>query len=254
MARYERPQRKNPHRLTVRQHVFPYRSIARFADADGTVCLSDMKRASLRRAKPGDDAFCARRAWSERAEAGFMKEIEDAFQSLADDILAGSVTGIDAEAAVTVGRFYALWYMRARHRDPPVQDVKLHGIVGGSGLSKDQEELLEKRGMTFARADGTMPARHINGIQLQLKVHRYADRIREAAPWGIVHAQEGEFVVPDMPSHTVLPVAPTVCLVSPGPPAPGGLLVRDNVAEINRALAVAARDYLFARSLSNCPF
>ncbi len=86
--KFEKPQKGNPHRLPVKQHVLPRDSIARFADGTGMVCLFDKVRNKARQAKSDDDIFCAKRVWDRRAEFGYMKGIEDAFQGLASEIVA----------------------------------------------------------------------------------------------------------------------------------------------------------------------
>lgn len=250
MSRYVKPQKNNPHRLIVKQHVFPLKSIARFADAAGTVSLSDFSRKRSRRAKPSDDIFCAKRAWDERAEAGYMKEIEDAFQHLADSILNGSVEHVRGDDVRIVCNFFALWYMRARHRQLPMQEIQMHGVTGGC-LTVDQEEILEKKGYVFMREGGKMSARHINGIQLRMKLYQYSEQLQAKAQLGVIQTHEGEFVVPDTPSHFIVPLTPTVCLISP---SPNGTILRSNLADINQTLVIAAEEYLFARDLSKCPF
>jgi hypothetical protein len=117
MTKYEKPQKKNRRLLTVRQHVFPLASIARFADADGRVSLHDLVRGKERSAKPDDDIFCAKRAWDQRAEGGYMKKIEDEFQSLASQVIHGVVSEIGEAEKSVFNRFYALWCMRARRRN-----------------------------------------------------------------------------------------------------------------------------------------
>jgi hypothetical protein len=57
--KFEKPQKGNPHRLPVKQHVWPRDSIARFADGTSMVCLFDKVRNKARQAKPDDDIFCA---------------------------------------------------------------------------------------------------------------------------------------------------------------------------------------------------
>lgn len=250
MAKFDKPQKGNPHGLTVFQHVFPARSIARFADETGTVALNDVARKLLRRAKPGDDIFCARRAWDQKAEIGYMKDIEDAFQRLVDSILRGSVVRILGDDKMTVSQFFALWYMRARHRTLSTQAIQLIGVTEAP-LTQDQYEILEKKGVVAAREDGMLPTRHINAVQLQIKTAHYADQVNEIGKWGVIQAQDGEFLAPDTPSHTIIPLTPKVCLVAG---SRNGTITLDNVAKINRAFATTAEKYMFARELSQCPF
>ena len=119
-------------------------------------------------AKPDDDIFCARRAWDQRAERSYMKRIEDEFQILASTVIEGLLSEIGEAEKGVVDHFYALWHMRARHRTLPSQEIKLPGVTGGGGLTRDQEENLEINGYSFMRPDGKFVARQVNGIQLQM--------------------------------------------------------------------------------------
>ena len=249
MSKHEKPQKSNPNKLTIKQHVLPVMNIRRFANPSGRVSLHDVARGITRSAKPTDDIFCARRAWDQRAEVGYMKAIEDAFQGLVAPILEGTKIDIQDADAVTASNFYALWYMRSRRRELPDQEIQLQGISGGSGLTKNEEEVVESKGGIFARADGKMPARHINGIRLQMELYQYSDQIRADSQWGIIYAQEGEFLVPDMPHHNILPISPIMCLAI----GPTGMIDRNNVAEINRALVSTSQRYYFARDFAQCP-
>jgi hypothetical protein len=249
MAKYEKPQEKNRHLLTVRQHVFPSVSIARFAAADGRVWLQDLARSKARLAKPDDAIFCARRAWDQPAERG-MKKIEDAFQHVASQVIEGVLSEIGESEKGVVDRFYALWHMRARHRTLPSQDIKLDGVTGGGGLTRDQEENLEINGYSFMR-DGKFVARQVNGIQLQMRSRRYANELQRETRWGIIRAQSGEFVVPDVPARLIIPLTPHLCLISCGTTR---TILQSNVAEINRIVRAESQEYFFARDFASCPF
>jgi hypothetical protein len=251
MAKYEKPQKKNRHLLTVRQHVFPSASIARFAGTEGRVSLHNVARSQVRLAKPDDDIFCAMRAWDQRAERGYMKRIEDEFQILASKVIEGVLSEIGEAEKGVVDHFYALWHMRARHRTLPSQEIKLDGVTGGGGLTRDQEENLEINGYSFMRPDGKFVARQVNGIQLQMLSGRYADELQRETRWGIIRAQSGEFVVPDVPAHLIIPLTPHVCLISCGTT---GIILQSNVAEINRVIRAASKEYFFARDFASCPF
>src|SRR5438874_43104 len=72
-VRAERTRPKNPNGLTVTQHVFPSKSIERFADQRGRVSVQELHRAKVIRAKPNNAIFCARRAWDEGTETRYMK-------------------------------------------------------------------------------------------------------------------------------------------------------------------------------------
>jgi hypothetical protein len=247
--RHERTQRGNPHRLTIAQHVFPAASIERFCGPDGRVYVHDLLRNKVRRAGPRDDIFCAKRAWDHGSETGFMRRIEDAFQDLADRVVDRQVSTIGEADKRIVNEFFALWYMRSRGRTLAAQEYQAKGVTGG-GLSKNQEEILERRGVMFARAGGKFPSRYLNGHELSVRTYRYAQNELAVTRWGIIEAQAGEFLVPDVPLHTVIPLTPTRCLASP---APDGMITRQNLTEINRNSLGASRVYFFARDFAACP-
>jgi hypothetical protein len=118
MPKFEKPQKGNPHRLAVRQHVFPSKSIARFAGSDGRVHIHTRPDNLIRRAKPTDSIFCAQRAWDHGSEVGF-KKLEDDFQRLAESILEGRVSSFGREQTHIISCFYGLWMARAEIRDEP---------------------------------------------------------------------------------------------------------------------------------------
>jgi hypothetical protein len=93
---------RNPNSLTVDQHVFPSKSIERFTDQRGRVSVHELHRAQVIRAKKPDNAiFCARRAWDQRAEAGYMKRIEDDFQKIVGPIVEGKTQTLAPELNLT---------------------------------------------------------------------------------------------------------------------------------------------------------
>jgi hypothetical protein len=248
MRRAERPRPKNPNRLTRRQHVFPVRSMQQFVNQSGRVSVFDMLRRKVRPARPDDILFCARRAWDQRTEV-YMKHIEDRFQQIARPIIDGRADTIAPEQKPAINSMFALWFMRVRYRELDAQEVRLFGIAGDD-LTKAQEENLEKGGYLFTRKGGKMPARQLNGVQLQMRADLYARDLAALATWGVIHAQSGEFIVPDVPLHTIIPLSPKLALIGS---APDGIILEQNVAEINSAIKAGSREYYFARDLLKCP-
>lgn len=249
MERPEKTQKGNPHQLTVRQHVYPRASIARFAKDSG-VELRDMRRGLTRRAGADDDIFVANRAWAHGPEAGWMKDMEDAFQSVAEEALRQRLASFDDSQSEVISEFYALWQARSERRELPVQTIPPAPEVIGMrrNYTVDELELLERNGINAFRGDGSIQMRHVMGPVIRLAM----DRIREGMRgrrWSLVEATHGEFCVPDVPAHGIIPLTPSVVLHSTKTaPATSG-----DVAEMNRAMSDHARDYVFARSLADCP-
>jgi hypothetical protein len=237
--------------LTVNQHVFPSKSIERFTGQSGRLSVHDLRRDKVFPARPENSIFLAHRAWDQRAESGYMKRIEDDFQRLVAPIVEAKAQTIPSEAKAAIDIFFALWYMRSRYREIESQEIELNGISGGD-LTKEQEENLEKNGYAFVRENGRMPARQLNGAELQMRTGNYAcDLANSVTRWGVISTQSGEFIVPDVPSHGIIPLAPRLALVQS---APDGMITERNLAEINRAMRATSQEYFFARDFSNCPF
>jgi hypothetical protein len=241
--KYEKTQPGNPHRLTVNQHVLPVRCIERFAGSDGCVDVCVANRPNLLRLAPQNGLFRTKRTWDEKAERHFMKRIEDKFQELADKIVNGEVQIVEGSEATTVNLYFALWYHRSRYPRPDDPFVRNMNVTPND-LTKDQREKLEKNGVGYYGPEG-MPARFIAGAQLQILTGRMAHHIRDLT-WGVVHPLEGEFVMPDIPSHKLLPIDPTTCLAASHP---SGHIPRENLREVNAALIAMSCRYYFARDM-----
>ncbi|MBR1175386.1 hypothetical protein JQ617_15595 [Bradyrhizobium sp. KB893862 SZCCT0404] len=246
----ERTRPRNPNRLTIDQHVFPLKSIKRFVGQSGRVSVRLLTRDKVIQARPNGAVFCASRAWDHRAETGYMKRIEDDFQRVVDPIVEGRSSVVLEEDKHSIDRMYALWYMRARYRELEAQEIQLNGITG-SHLTLEQEENLERNGYIFTRERGTMPARQLNGVVLQMRMDWYAHHLStHVQRWGVIVAQSGEFVVPDVPWHQIMPLTPRLALVHS---SLDGMITEQNLAQINAAMTALSRDYFFARDFANCP-
>ncbi|MGF6858202.1 hypothetical protein [Paraburkholderia sp. CI3] len=244
---------ENPKRLTLKQHVFPVRSIQRFVDQSGRVTVFDMIRVKERPAVPQDILFCARRAWDQQTEAA-MTQIENRFQDVVQPIIEGQVNTIAPEHKPAIDAMFALWFMRTHFRGLAAQELQLFGVPGYD-ITKAHEEHLESTDRLFVRKGGKIPARQINGGQLRLRVSGYTRDLAAAlSGWGVIHAQSGEFIVPDVPTlkiKTFIPLSPVLALVGA---VPDGDVLEETVAEINSALKAGSYQYYFARDLSKCPF
>jgi hypothetical protein len=240
---HEEPQRGNVHRLTIKQHVFPAASIARFAGDDGRVAFYDLKRRTSWRPPPDDQVFCARRVWDQRAEAGYMRAIEDAFQALAKRVIADPGAKLAPEDDSAASHFFALWRGRAVYRSAPDGLIPLNGVKGDV-LTKDQEELLESRWTGYIRAGG-VPARQMYGLSIQRDIDALTQALGERR-WGVLALIKGELIVPDVPDRYFIPLTPTLCL------AWGHETGRISGADarlLNQTFMAGCEDYWFCRAL-----
>lgn len=245
---YERPQRHNPHQLTIKQHCFPKRSIERFANEDGLVHVHLIEHERTVFLKADDSNFCALRTWDQRAEDGFMKEIEDKFQNLADKIAEGKIVRrLTREEEDVITDMYILWNCRWHWNKNPIADSKVQGVLDVTRrLSKDEQERLEKAGIGVIRPDLTISGRNLTGVKIQLNFFDEKEHMR-GCRWAILNCRGATFVVPDNASdRAILPVTPNICLVN----GQGYQVASERkVLEINAWAMRTSSKYYFSKSL-----
>lgn len=248
---YERTQKGNPHQLTVKQHILPARSIARFVNTSGRVSVFHKKAGKIIQAKPADQVFCAKRTWDQRAESGYMKSVEDKFQPLADAILNGHQKQIGPLEKWIVTDMFILWNIRSHRYKQPIKDQHINqGTAIYPELSKNDQEILERKHVSFIKPDFTMPGRSLAGLDIQRNMDMARAEMKDAQ-WGILTAKEGEFLVPDNFSNArILPLTPKRCLFSQSENDVIGL---EEVREINRMALANDLTFWFARDVSKCP-
>lgn len=239
--KYEKVQRKNPHKVSVTQHVFPVKSIERFRKGK-VVELHDLERKVFRNASPTDEAFVCKRLWDHASETGFMKNVEDDYQGLVDAILSGDRISIENRSQV-ITEFYSLWCSRSyisKYSNNGVTHLSIEGDV----LSKDEEEKIESMNMSFLRSGGVIPERFINGVQAQLRYMHYCD-LYKGTSWGLVQAKGIEFIVPDNFSRAlVVPVTPEYAFIGG---CKDGVAMYDDIIKVNEMAIASADSYLFCR-------
>ena len=246
--KYEKPQKGNPHQLTVRQHCFPKRSIDRFVNAKGVVHAHLIASNESFRLRPSAILFCASRVWDQRAERGFMKEVEDAYQELADDIVRGRIVRpLSQQECRIVTDMYCLWNIRFHWKTRPLADQQLSGILDVSHkYTKDDQEILEKNDITAIRPDGTISGRNLTGLSVQSNMLS-CRRALAATSWGILKTRERQFIVPDSSnSRLFMPVNPQLSLTA----GVGYRVVTPSeLSEINKLSQTGSKEFFFAQNL-----
>lgn len=247
-------QKGNPHKITVHQHIFPAASMRRFLQKNQQKQLRlhffDIYRTKFRFAKPEDPIFCADRAWSQPIEEGRMKRIEDRFQKIADRILSAGYSEFNDHELEVIAEFYALWLARAENRLLSHQDIKVEDAFAGRNVfSMDERERTEKAGYWMIPGDGTLPMRYANEIIISFKISDYTAQFASKS-WGLIKAVDGEFCVPDKPSHGVIPLTPRLVLRAE---YPSSTITKDDLADLNYKMFQCAEQYVFARDLTKCP-
>lgn len=178
-----------------------------------------------------------------------MKEIEDTFQALGDQIING-LAHLDRQQSHVVTRFFALWSLRVELlHDGVDRDVAIKG-VSGEPLTKDEQEQLEKAGVAYIRSDLTIPRRFMSGVQIQIRIHALSAQLA-GAKWGVVTAEEGEFLCPDSFGRlAAVPVTPRICLYLGHDDTN---IPKPEVARRNAFAQQSVRRYCIARDFAACP-
>lgn len=242
--KYEETQKGNPYALTVRQHVFPKKSIERFVDDDGCVSVL-LKKGGLKRFKPSNQVFCAMRSWDEVAEHGYMKRYEDQYQCLIDRLYDGDKI-LKKEDHEIISRMFVLWALRFDFANDPCLDVQT-GLKGGVNR-KDHEEILEKNGYKYVRDDGKFPGRQIASIRIHLLIDQL---VFPGVKWGIIKSKSSEFIVPDtFGGCAIIPVNPKMCLIQG---YKDEVISKRAVKDVNTMAVSRSINYVFARSFNLCP-
>jgi hypothetical protein len=192
------------------------------------------------------------RVWDQRAEVGFGKSIEDAFQHIAGQIAEGTITHVPEGVHGTITEMYLLWRHRCIRARAPLPDVPLNIVRPTRDLTSDQQEVLESRGFSFVQPDGAMPGRMAAGALLQVGMDRDWAAGASGMRWGILRSPPGaEFLVPDaFIGQPLLPVAPD-CYLASG--AASGVLSLGETGAINREAKLASSSYWFCRDVRRCP-
>ena len=154
--RGERPQKGNPHKLTRDQHVIPVATLVRFAGSDGLIEVH-LRDGRIQRLPRDNQLFSVDRLWDQRAEAGYMKAIEDDFQALVDALEARRFGPLSPTKHRIITRFWSLLRWRNHFIDSPATNQPLNGITP-ENLTKDQREILESKWALFVAEDNALPA------------------------------------------------------------------------------------------------
>ncbi|MGI2107736.1 hypothetical protein ACRN9A_21715 [Shewanella frigidimarina] len=242
---FEKPAEGNPHKFVIKQHFHTAHSIAKFHDTDCKldVFIKDSGEALRRHSR--SSIFCARRNWDEKSEKGLMANIEQLFHQEINEIKPFELRNHSA-----ISEYFMLWKIRYDFHISRMDDAVLNGI-SGSGLTKEQEEILESKGYSFVRDGGVVPARFMTGIQVlrQLDMNRPG---MQNMKWGLLKAKEGEFIVADSYNDLAfMPISPILAFCAGSQDMQ---IDKADVTNANRQSIEKSREFYFARDLSKCPF
>lgn len=240
---------KNPHKLTIRQHILPRKTIERFYNNNQKVevCYNS-KKISV---NANNGIFYSKRIWDQRAENGFMKDIEDKFQQLADTIILEDNIKFNNDDMKIITDFYLLWWYRIQAKNIPIPNTNLKNVLSLShSYSEDESQRLEKNHITAIQEKGKeffMPSHHLTGVQIQRAIMNA--RSTKKFNWTIVRSEQKEFIVPEITEIAYVPVSPKICLLGN---ESASLLNDREVLELNKELIHYKPEYYFACDLNNC--
>ncbi|MCD9478125.1 hypothetical protein [Photobacterium phosphoreum] len=241
---FEKPQKGNPHQFVIQQHFHTAHCIGKFNGGDEKVEVKFIETGVIERKGKRSKVFCAKRNWDEKAEKGLMGDIEKDFHEEINNIKSFENRNHDA-----ISKYFLLWRIRHHFYTSPMSDATLNGIPD-SGLTKEQEEVLESKGAMYVREGGEVPARFMTGIQVLIQLDRQWPSV-ESMQWGLFEAREGEFLVADCYQDlTFMPISPKFAFCAS---YKDQIISKSDVAEINKQSISKSSSFYFARDLDKCP-
>ena len=242
---FERPSKGNPFQFTIDQHIHSAHSIGKFCDSDDKVEVHFMDSGVTEKRQKRAKVFCTQRNWDQKAEIGLMADIENEFHKQIDNN-----KQFDSRSHQAISKYFLLWRIRHNFHISPNEDGILNGVSGSGLTSKEQEEILEHKGVMFVREGGVIPSRFLTGTQVLLKLDHLWPLV-ENMKWGLLTAHEGEFLVADCYNDlTFIPISPT-CAFCVG--YEDMEIDKQSVANANKQSIEEATNFYFSRNLAKCP-
>jgi hypothetical protein len=241
---YERPRKKNPLGIAIEQHFHTAHSISKFYDHTENVEVLEKDTSSTFPRNKKAKIFCTKRNWDERAERGYMVDVEHDFHDQIDNL------GIESQRDhLAISRYFVLWRLRHQMHLNRLSNAKLHGI-SGEDLTKEEQENLEVIHAGYVNSEGEIPARQLTGLQIQLGIDQQMLDFKNTK-WGLLQAKKGHFLCADNYHELCLiPISPKYAFAAN---VPDSILDFNDVAAINRKSVDSAKYFYFAKSLKKCP-
>jgi hypothetical protein len=92
-----------------------------------------------------------------------------------------------------------------------------------------------------------IPTRFQQGLVIQTHIDRQVQQLADGTRWGIIRADAGQFIVPDAPGFTIIPITPVIALSLD---ALDATLTDLFVKELAQMTIEASTDYCFGQDLS----
>lgn len=201
-----------------RQHMLPKSHLKRFAEKGGRVWTLMLKGTGRRGnphapelKPPASAVFCASRLWSQHAEGGWMRAVENLFDLLRPELDQRSVL-CDPVAQQAITDYWSLCRSRVRVYGRPPRAYNFPGFerVPFEGAQRDRAERLG-RGIYSKEGDET---RYIAEALIVGLMTRDCELFRsDSFRWIVVDTDGSSFVLPDLWNGHTVPVSPTRLLL-----------------------------------------
>lgn len=229
-------------RLTEKQHFHAAFAIRKFNNNSKLVEVKNIATGEIDAFSSRAKVFSTKRTWDERAEHGYMADIENKFLAQLDDI-----KPFDKRNHQDISRYFILWGLRHDYHVLPKTDVFLFKISSNS-LSPQQQVDIEKKHGSYIDNNGFVPSRFNNSIKIQAMIDFYMQQM-EGFKWGLLESVDGEFLVADSyKTKAFMPIGPKKAFAV-------GVEDEniDNIAEFNIFSMSEATNFTFARDFTQCP-
>jgi hypothetical protein len=241
---FEKTRKRNPLQLVIDQHFHTAHSIAKFYNHKSKVDVFEISSKQVFERNKRAKIFCAKRNWDERAEKGYMVDIESDFHCQIDNL-----TPDTERDHIAISRYFCLWRLRHKFHLQRLSDAPLAAIEGVH-LTKEQQETLEKKGIGYVNEKAEIPARQLTGGQIQIGIDQLMQTFR-AVTWGLIQAQRGQFLCADSYHELCfIPISPKFAFAGN---LPDQILTFDEVALANRQSVDSSTEFYFAKNLKKCP-
>lgn len=241
---FEHVRKGNPLQLTVDQHFHSAHAIAKFYNHENNVEVLEIRTGRILKRNKRAKIFCAKRNWDERAEKGYMAQIESSFHHQIDNL-----NSLQERDHIAISRYLALWRLRHKFHLARSSDAPLFGIEG-ERLTREQKEILEKNGIGYVNENAGIPARQLTGTQIQIGVDQLMQTL-ECIEWGLLESRNGHFLCADCYHELCfIPVSPNFAFAGN---LSDQVLTDNEVSVVNNQSANSASEFYFGSYLKKCP-
>jgi len=209
---------KNPHQITVNQHVTARKHLAEWSGSDGRISIVDIETGKTIQPRP-NDAFVVFRLWDQPMEAGTVKSTEDKYQEEIAVLRASNK--ISNHDLIT--QYFVMMGARAYCAAKPRPDHEPIMHSPSFTLTKEELELDELEqvndSVRFIQGFSEQSMSRLVVSQAMTSIYlRYTTRLKNCQ-WVAFASQGEKFILPDSMwfllerNFLLLPVSPDIILI-----------------------------------------